>query len=91
MALGIWENITLDVGRVHLAEGSSLLLFTDGMTDCRNPEGEAFGLERIQDAFLTLRGLPAQEVCNRLLKTLLDYQQGSNQDDDVTLVAIHAM
>ena len=90
MALGIWEDITLDVGRVHLAEGSSLLLFTDGMTDCRNPAGEAFGLERIQDAFLNLRGLPGQEVCDRLLKTLLDYQQGASQDDDVTLVAIHA-
>jgi serine phosphatase RsbU (regulator of sigma subunit) len=91
MALGIWEDITLDVGRVHLAPGSSLLLYTDGMTDCRNPAGEAFGLERIQDALLTLRDLPAQEVCDRLLKTLLDYQQGSPQDDDVTLAAIHAV
>jgi sigma-B regulation protein RsbU (phosphoserine phosphatase) len=89
MALGLWEDMTLDVGRVHLAPGSSLLLYTDGMTDCRDPQGEAFGLERIQDAFLTLRGLPAQEVCDRLLTTLLDYQQGANQDDDVTLVAIH--
>ena len=90
MALGIWEDITLDVNRVHLSPGSSLLLYTDGMTDCRNPAGEAFGLGRIQEAFLTLRGLPAQEVCDRLLKTLLDYQQGSKQDDDVTLVAIRA-
>jgi serine phosphatase RsbU (regulator of sigma subunit) len=91
MALGLWEDITLDVGRVHLSKGSSLLLFTDGMTDCRNPAGEAFGLERIQDAFLDLRDLPAQEVCDCLLKTLIDYQQGSKQDDDVTLVAIHAI
>ena len=91
MALGLWEDITLDVNRVHLSPGSSLLLFTDGMTDCRNPAGEAFGLERIQDSFLTLRGLPAQEVCDRLLKTLLDYQRGASQDDDVTLVAIHAI
>ncbi|MFZ5858388.1 MAG: PP2C family protein-serine/threonine phosphatase [Chloroflexota bacterium] len=90
MALGLWDEITLDVGRVNISKGSSLLLFTDGMTDCRNPAGEAFGLERIQDAFLELRGLPAQEVCDRLLKTLIDYQQGSKQDDDVTLVAIHA-
>jgi len=90
MALGMLEHMTLDVGRVRLDKGSSLLLFTDGMTDCRNPAGEAFGLARIQDAFLNLRGLSAQEVCDRLLKTLQDYQQGANQDDDVTLVAIHA-
>ncbi|GER80600.1 MAG: SpoIIE family protein phosphatase [Anaerolineales bacterium] len=89
MALGLWDDISLDVGRVRLDKGSSLLLFTDGLTDCRNPAGEAFGLERIQDAFLALRGLSAQEVCDSLLKTLVDYQQGSKQDDDVTLVAIH--
>jgi serine phosphatase RsbU (regulator of sigma subunit) len=76
MALGIWEDITLDVGRVRLEPGASLLLFTDGMTDCRDPQGEAFGLERIEQSFLALRGLPSQEV--------------SKQDDDVTLVAIHA-
>ena len=91
MALGLWEDITLDAGHVRLTPGASLLLFTDGMTDCRDPGGEAFGLERIQQAFEALRGLPAQTVCDSLLKTLLDYQQGANQDDDVTLVAIHAM
>jgi serine phosphatase RsbU (regulator of sigma subunit) len=91
MALGLWEEITLDVGRVRLAKGTTLLLFTDGLTDCRNPAGEAFGLERIQATLENLRGLPAQEVCDRLLKTLLDYQQGASQDDDVTLAAIHAM
>ncbi len=91
MALGLWEDITLDIGRVHLAKGSSLLLFTDGMTDCRNPAGEAFGLERIQEALVDLRGLPAQEVCDSLLTTLLDYQQGAMQDDDVALAAIHAL
>lgn len=91
MALGLWEDITLDIGRVQLAKGSSLLLFTDGMTDCRNPAGEAFGLERIQEALVDLRGLPAQEICDSLLTTLLDYQQGAMQDDDVTLAAIHAI
>ena len=91
MALGIVEEITLDLGRVRLAPGSSLLLYTDGMTDCRNPAGDPFGLPRIKEVLLSLRGLPAREVCDHLLKTLLDYQQGAQQDDDVTLVAIHAM
>lgn len=90
MALGLWENIILDVGRVRLVPGSTLLLFTDGLTDCRNPAGDAFGLKRIQTALQKLRGMPAQHVCDRLLETLLDYRQGSMQDDDVTLVCVHA-
>ncbi len=60
------------------------------MTDCRDPDGVPFGLERIQRSLNTCPGTSAQEVCNYLLKTLKDYQQGSKQDDDVTLVAVHA-
>jgi serine phosphatase RsbU (regulator of sigma subunit) len=60
------------------------------MTDCRNPEGIAFGLERIKETLSRLAGLPAQHVCDELLETLKNYQNGATQDDDVTLVAIHS-
>ena len=90
MALGLWEDITLDEQTITLSPGSTLVLYTDGMTDCRDPNGVAFGLERIQRSLNTCPGTSAQEVCNYLLQTLKDYQQGSKQDDDVTLVAVHA-
>lgn len=90
MSLGLWDAITLDERVVLLKPGSTLLLFTDGMTDCRNPDGVAFGLERIQTTLSALVGLSAQDVCDKLLETLLSYQNGAKQDDDVTLVAIHA-
>ena len=73
-----------------LAPGSTLLLYTDGMTDCRDPNGEPFGLERIQRNFSRCSETSAQEICDHLLRTLKKYQQGSKQDDDVTLVAVHA-
>ncbi len=90
MSLGLWETITLDEQTVKLDPGSTLVLFTDGMTDCRDPDGVAFGLDRIKDTLAGLRGLTAQEVCDQLFDTLMTYQHGSSQDDDVTLVAIHA-
>lgn len=90
MALGLWDEITLDQRTLQFEKGSTLLLYTDGMTDCRNPAGEAFGLERIRQNLAEAVGLPAQQVCDRLFSTLMDFQRGSSQDDDVTLVAIHA-
>jgi sigma-B regulation protein RsbU (phosphoserine phosphatase) len=90
MSLGLWENITLDERQVPLHPGSTLVLFTDGMTDCRNPAGEAFGLNRIRETLRKLAGVSAQAVCDRLFDTLMEYQQDSAQDDDVTIVAIHA-
>jgi sigma-B regulation protein RsbU (phosphoserine phosphatase) len=90
MALGLWEVITLDEQTVTLEPGSTLVLYTDGMTDCRDPNGVAFGLERIKSTLSGLVGLSAQKVCDKLFDTLMEYQNGAKQDDDVTLVAIHA-
>lgn len=90
MAIGLWEDITLDEQTITLPPGSTLVLYTDGMTDCRDPNGEPFGLERIQLTLNRCPGSSAQEICDHLLKTLKNYQQGSPQDDDVTLVAVHA-
>ncbi|HEX8990993.1 MAG TPA: SpoIIE family protein phosphatase [Anaerolineales bacterium] len=89
MSLGLWDVITLDEQTLKLEPGSTLLLFTDGMTDCRDTRGVPFGIERITAMLSGMPGLPAQEVCDRLFNTLMAYQAGAGQDDDVTLVAIH--
>jgi serine phosphatase RsbU (regulator of sigma subunit) len=89
MSLGLWDIITLDEQIVRLDPGSTLVLYTDGMTDCRNPDGVAFGLERVKKALSDMADLPAQDICDRLFNTLMEYQSGAGQDDDVTLVAIH--
>ena len=91
MFLGISEQITLDEKSISLPEGATLLLFTDGMTDCRNPQGQPFNLERIQLTLSNLVGLSAQEVCDGLMGALKGYQQNAQMDDDVTLVAVHVL
>jgi len=90
MALGLWENIVLDENSVILPKGSVLIMFTDGMTDCRDPKGVPFGLERVKQTVANLSEINAQSVCNDLFDTLMKYQNGSKQDDDVTLLAVHA-
>ena len=91
LALGLWEDISLDERTVTLPPGSTFLMFTDGLTDCRDTHGEPFGLERIKKTLSGLSGVNAQKACDHMLETLIEYQDGSKQDDDVTLVAIHAL
>lgn len=90
MAIGLWEPVTLDEKMVKLTSGDTLLLYTDGMTDCRNPKGEPFGLERIKSKLGELPRQSAQQICNTLLENLQNFQDGSKQDDDITLVAVKA-
>jgi sigma-B regulation protein RsbU (phosphoserine phosphatase) len=90
LALGLAEQIPLDEREVNLGPGDTLLFYTDGMTDCRDPHGEAFGLERIKAELRGMKGQSAQQICDNLLETLKGYQKGAPQDDDVTLVAVHS-
>ena len=90
MALGLWENIALDEHSFVMPKGSLLVLFTDGMTDCRDPNGLPFGLDRLKRAVSKLEDYTAQVACDQLFDTLMYYQQGSKQEDDVTLLAVHA-
>jgi serine phosphatase RsbU (regulator of sigma subunit) len=88
--VGFLEDPVFDTQVVEMPPGSTVLLFTDGMTDCRNPQGEDFGRQRLESELAELGGLNAQDVCDALAVRLSLYQDGAAQDDDVTLVAVHA-
>jgi sigma-B regulation protein RsbU (phosphoserine phosphatase) len=88
--LGILEDPIFDEQTITIAPGSTLLLYTDGMTDCRNSKGEIFGIENLTTEIGALNETPTQNLCNNLLKTIKDYQGDAPQDDDITLVAIHS-
>jgi len=89
MALGLWEAIALDENSLTLPKGSLLVMYTDGMTDCSSPKGVPYGLERLKNTLGNLSKVDAQTACDELFGQLMKYQDGSKQNDDVTLLAIH--
>ena len=88
-AVGMLDEIILDEQSITIPSGGTLLLFTDGLTDCRNPQHDPFGHERVAMILGSHLGHTGQQVCDALWQVLQTYQSGSLQDDDVTLVAIH--
>jgi len=89
LPIGMFPKIPVDEQSVVIPPGGTLLLFTDGMCDCRNPHGEEFGRQRILSGLSAMRGLSAQDTCDGLVKSLLEFRQEAPQDDDVTLVTVH--
>ena len=89
-AIGIFEEILLDENTISLPPGGTLLVFTDGLTDCREPHGQSFGYARVQSILAGLAGCSGQQVCDALRQALTEFQSGASQDDDVTLVAVHS-
>jgi serine phosphatase RsbU (regulator of sigma subunit) len=85
-ALG--REVAVHVRTEQLEPGDRLLLYTDGITDIRSPDGEFFDVHRLLDllaANLAAR-LPIPETMRRLVRSLLDHQQGPLSDDATMLL-----
>jgi serine phosphatase RsbU (regulator of sigma subunit) len=79
----------LTVGHEQLEPGDRLLLYSDGIVEARNADGEFFGEHRLVDFTqrAELAGLPAPETLRRLTAAVLAHQGGQLQDD-ATLVLV---
>lgn len=89
--LGIFPEPVLDVQTIVIAPGSTMLLYTDGMCDVFNENEELFGENRLRKMLSTQGSESAQELCDKIVSELQEFQGGHVQFDDMTVVAIKAL
>ena len=86
--LGMFCDAHFPVHQVKLADGDTLLLYTDGLTEARNRAGAEYGLHRIRAlAARHVRMKPAGLI-SECIGDLLSFGEGSKQTDDLTLLAV---
>ena len=87
--LGMIGGIKYDrATNVSLAAGDMLVLVTDGFYEWENPEGEQFGLQRLEAVIRNSHDYAAEEVIARLRAAVIDFCRGTPQQDDLTAVIL---
>jgi sigma-B regulation protein RsbU (phosphoserine phosphatase) len=78
-----------EIAEQRMEPGDRLLLYTDGITEARNPAGELFGAERLIDHAErhAAAGLPAAETLRRLAQAVAAHHEGPAIDDATLLLA----
>jgi sigma-B regulation protein RsbU (phosphoserine phosphatase) len=71
--------------------GELLVLYTDGVTEAQNPQGEEFGRERLAEAVKKYRHLDARQLITTVHKEVIDWTDGRGATDDVTFFVIKAL
>jgi serine phosphatase RsbU (regulator of sigma subunit) len=71
-----------------LAAGDMLVLVTDGFYEWEDPDGEQFGLNRLEAVVRESSDCSAEEVISRLRRAVEDFCQGTEQKDDLTAVVL---
>jgi len=86
-AVGMFPGAKFGIEQAHLDHGDILIMFTDGVTDVRNPAGKLFTEARL----LSLMTPPAQsadEMIQRIMSALSNYMGDAVQFDDITLLVL---
>jgi serine phosphatase RsbU (regulator of sigma subunit) len=76
------------LGSADLEPGDAVLLYTDGVTEARAADGDLFGLDRLTDLLEqeAASGRPPEEMLRRLVRALLEHQNGGLRDDATLLL-----
>jgi sigma-B regulation protein RsbU (phosphoserine phosphatase) len=92
LLLGIREGVEFDEELVALRPGDLVVLYTDGISEAANAAGLLFEEQRLYDAVAAVpRGLSARAVAEGLLATLREFLDGTEPQDDITLIVLRVL
>jgi serine phosphatase RsbU (regulator of sigma subunit) len=86
--LGAARGAKYDSGRVTLDPGDTLIAYSDGVTECRNPRDEEFDTKRLSTAAGAASGISASQALFSTLGAVLDFADGCAPNDDLTLLVV---
>jgi serine phosphatase RsbU (regulator of sigma subunit) len=89
LPVGMFPDATFDERRVIVSAGCSIVVYTDGVSDALNPEGEAFGEERVMQCLTSLpKPIDAEGICKHLASKVDEWTAGVDRSDDTTILAL---
>ncbi|HEX4163851.1 MAG TPA: SpoIIE family protein phosphatase [Bryobacteraceae bacterium] len=89
LPVGLFPELQYQELRVTLSQGSALVVYTDGVTDALNLQGEEFGEERLLTCLTSLsKGANAEAICTLLSSQVSKWSAGAEQFDDTTVLVL---
>jgi hypothetical protein len=88
LGLGATFGGRRQISQQSLEPGDRVLLYTDGVIEARDADGQFFGIDGLADLVSrqAIAGQPAPETMRRLMHAILDHQAGALQDDATTML-----
>jgi len=88
LLLGIFPEAVYETATITLGAGDVLTLYSDGVTEARNPGGEEYGEERLEAFLRANKDLPPEKLVGGLIAEVQKFTNAAQLVDDVTVVVI---
>jgi len=86
--IGMGGIIPFEEDRAEMNTGDRLYLYTDGLVEFCNDNGEQYGEKRFYEVLIKSRKNPLRKACENVIESLTAFGGKSKAEDDITLVAI---
>jgi sigma-B regulation protein RsbU (phosphoserine phosphatase) len=86
-ALGMSPQLDVEQASVTLSVGDTVVLYTDGITEARNADGEEFGERRLRSLLQSLSMTSPVAICDEVIGAVTQFSGGVVEDDQSILVA----
>jgi sigma-B regulation protein RsbU (phosphoserine phosphatase) len=92
---GTWLGLQDDIGpfieehEISIAPGDALVLYTDGVTEAKNPQGVQYNLDRLRDMLIKQGSMSmpsAQKIRDGIIDDVMSWSR--TRQDDVTVMVL---
>ena len=87
-AVGMLPDLEYDAITFELAPGDRLFLYSDGVTECANAQGEPFAETHLMELLEATADRPVAVVAERVGQALREWKGDDNHQDDITLLIL---
>ena len=88
LLLGAFDFVSYQSAPLQLNRGDVLVVYSDGLMDAEDPDGEMLGEERVKEVIVNEALSGAGRLAAKLLQTISEFTRGHPQTDDITLLIL---
>ncbi len=88
MALGVMEDFQYTSKKIVLEKGTTIFMYTDGITDAMSEREELFSEERLEKELSVLKDKSTKEMAAGIMERIRIFTEGVPQFDDITMLML---
>src|SRR5205809_5438449 len=88
MIVGAFSFVSYQSNVLQLHKGDVLVVYSDGLTEAENPQGEMLGEERVKAIIRAEAPSGSKNLKGKLLEGIQNFTMGRSQTDDITIVIV---
>jgi sigma-B regulation protein RsbU (phosphoserine phosphatase) len=89
LPIGLFDDFKYVMQKKAISHGTTLFLYTDGLTEARNLQHEQFGMSRLEELLTKLNTNDPQQLINGVKEAVEQFTEGAEQSDDLTILTFH--